>query len=335
MPLSVSPDSKIHLHFDNDTALGEVFEVTQDRLDAALARHPEIAKRLQVTIDYDGQNFDDRIATADVLFGWRFNRAGLAEKAPRLRWIHAPGAGIEQFTPFDWLPEQVVFTNNRGVHGERANEYAFMAVLMLNNRLPEMVTNQRAGRWEQLFNSGVTGKTLLVIGVGNVGGGVARWAKQFGMRVVGVRRSGKPHPSVDEMHTPDKLKALIPSADFIIMTAPSTANTQRLLGAEEIALMRRGAGFVNYSRAKLVDYEALRARLEKRELSAVLDVFDPEPLPEDSPLWQTPNLIITPHSSSDDTENYTPKTLDLLFENMRRFLAGERLANVVDPKLEY
>ena len=90
----------------------------------------------------------------------------------------------------------MVFTNNRGVHGARAHEYAIMAVLMLNNRVPEMVTHQRAGRWEQTFNTGIAGKTLLVIGVGSVGGGVAEWAKRFGMRVIGVRRTAKPHPAV-------------------------------------------------------------------------------------------------------------------------------------------
>jgi glyoxylate/hydroxypyruvate reductase len=108
-----------------------------------------------------------------------------------------------------------------------------------------------------------------------------------------------------------------------------------MLGAAELALMKKGAGLLNYSRAALVDYEALRKRLEKGELSAVLDVFDPEPLPSSSPLWKTPNLIITPHCSSDDTERYTPKTLELVFRQMERFMAGKRLSNVVDPTLEY
>ena len=198
-----------------------------------------------------------------------------------------------------------------------------------------MVTNQRQGRWEQLFNSAVVGKTLLIVGVGHVGGSVASWAKRFGMRVIGIRRTGRNHRSVDSMHRPADLPKLLPEADFVLIAAPHTDATHHLIGASEIALLKRGAGLVNYSRANLVDYEALRGRLERGEVSAVLDVFSPEPLPSDSPLWQTPNLIITPHSSSDDTERYTPRTLDLVMRNMERFLAGKTLMNRVSPKLQY
>ncbi len=332
---AVAGRERIHLHIDNDSQLGEVFEVTPARLDAALKAFPHVAQHLRITMETDGHRLDEHLATADVLFGWRFDRSNLEQRAPKLRWIHAPGAGINHFIPFDWLPARMVFTNNRGIHGARAHEYAIMAILMLNNRLPEMVTNQRQGRWEQLFNSGIEGKTLLVIGVGSVGGGIATWAKRFGMYVIGVRRTGRPRRGVDEMHTPDALPKLLPRADFVAVATPATTKTKRLLGREEIALLKKGAGLLNYSRAALVDYEALRERLERRELTAVLDVFDPEPLPADSPLWRTPNLIITPHSSSDDTERYTPKTLDLLFRQMERFMAGRKLANIVDRELEY
>jgi len=326
---------KIHLHIDNDTSLDEVFEVTRARISASLKKFPGLAGRLKITLEDDGRRLDQNLKTADVLFGWNFNRKNLAQRAPRLRWIHAPGAGINHFLPFDWLPENVDFTNNRGIHGARAHEYAIMAILMLNNRLPEMVTHQRAGRWQQCFNSGIEGKTLLVIGVGSVGSGLAVWAKRFGMKVIGVRRTGQPRPSVDEMHKPGALRKLLPRADFVAITTPATASTERMLGAKEIALLKKGAGLLNYSRAALVDYEALRKRLVRGEVSAILDVFDPEPLPRGSPLWKTPNLIITPHCSSDDTELYTPKTLDLLFRQMKRFMAGRRLLNVVSRDLEY
>ena len=328
-------DGKVHLHIDNDRALGIVFEVTPERLDAALRKFPDVAERIECTIDFDCENFERHIATADALLCWTIDTKNLAARAPKLRWIHASGAGVEQFAPFDWLPEGATFTNNAGVHGERANEYAIMAVLMLNNRLPEMVTNQRAARWEQTFNTGIDGKTLLVVGVGHVGGGVATWAKRFGMSVLGVRRTGEPHPAVDEMYGPEAIPDLIPRADFIIVCAPATSRTRHLLGRAEIDAMRPGAGIVSYSRAQVIDHDALRERLDRREISAILDVFDPEPLPADSPLWHTPNVIITPHCSSDDTDVYIPKTLDFVFENMRRFLAGEPLENRVDPDLEY
>ncbi len=329
------PPDAIRLHVENDSGLGAVFEVTRERLDAAFARFPDLAGRVDCSIGYDGADFDRQIADADALVCWTIDHRNIAARAPRLRWIHATGAGVEQFAPFDWLPAGATFTNNRGVHGARAHEYAIMSVLMLNNRVPEMVTHQRAGRWEQTFNTGIAGKTLLVVGVGSVGGGVAEWAKRFGMRVLGVRRTAQPHPAVDEMHGPEAIGGLIPRADFIIATAPATAQTRHLIGAAEIDAIRPGGGIVNYGRARVVDYEALRRRLERREISAVLDVFDPEPLPASSPLWRTPNLIITPHCSSDDTEAYIPRTLDLVCANLRRFLAGQPLENRVDPALEY
>ncbi len=328
-------ESVINLHIENDSSLGEVFEVTPGRMESAFGRFPDVAGRVDYTIGYDCETFEERIATADALVCWTIDTKNLARRAPRLRWIHATGAGVEHFAPFDWLPEGTTFTNNVGIHGDRANEYAIMSVLMLNNRLPEMFTNQRAGRWEQTFNTGIAGKTLLVVGVGNVGGGVATWAKRFGMSVLGVRRTREAHPAVDEMHGPDAIPDLIPRADYIIVCAPATAHTRHLLGRGEIAAMRPGTGIVSYSRATVIDYEALRERCERREVSAILDVFDPEPLPADSPLWHTPNVIITPHCSSDDTDVYIPKTLNHVFSNMRRFLAGEPLENRVDPALEY
>jgi len=332
---SARADGKIHLHVENTRELGPVFEASPERVAAALKDHPDVAERLHVTLGYDGDIIERELPDADILFAWNFDRGNLAARAPRLKWVHAHGAGVNHLMPLTWLPRGAVLTNSRGVHAERASEYAIMAVLMLNNRLPEMVTNQRQARWEQLFNSAVVGKTLLIVGVGHVGGSVASWAKRFGVRVIGIRRTGRAHRSVDAMHRPEDLAKLLPEADFVLIAAPHTDATHHLIGASEIALLKRGAGLVNYSRANLVDYEALRGRLERGEVSAVLDVFSPEPLPSDSPLWQTPNLIITPHSSSDDTERYTPRTLDLVMRNIERFLAGKTLMNRVSPKLQY
>ena len=326
---------KIHFHIDNLRPLGPVFQVTPQRLNEALKRHPKVARSLHITMSYDGKGMDRHLKTADALFVWKLNRANFAERAPKLRWVQAPGAGINHLLPLDWLPKSAVFTNNSGVHGARANEYGIMAILMLNNRLPEMMTNQRMSRWDQLFNSGIAGKTLLVVGVGNVGGGIARWAKKFGLRVIGTRRTGKPHRYVDRMYRPQNLSKALPQADFVLVTAPSTPDTRHLIGRKELNLLKKGAGIACYSRADIIDYGALRTKLEKGQLTAVLDVFDPEPLPKTSPLWKTPNLIITPHCSSDDTASYTSDTLDLTFKNMERFIAGRPLLNRIDPKLGY
>jgi phosphoglycerate dehydrogenase-like enzyme len=333
--IDVPSEKKTHLHIENTGSLGPVFQVTRKRLKDALRRHPEVAKRIKVSLGTDGDIFDREIGTADALFGWSFDREELASRARRLRWVHAHGAGVNHLLPLDWLPEGAVLTNSRGVHSERASEYAMMAILALNNRLPEMFANQAKGRWLQLYNTGIAGKTLLIVGVGSVGGSTAVVAKKFGLHTLGIRRSGEPHPAIDQMLLPRDLDRVIRRADFVLVTAPYTPHTHHLIGARQLDLMKKGAGLVNYSRANLVDYDALRRKLRANELSAVLDVFDPEPLPRSSPLWRTPNLIITPHSSSDDAERYTPVTLDLVFRNMARFLDGQQLLNQVRPELGY
>jgi glyoxylate/hydroxypyruvate reductase len=326
---------RVHLHIENPPSPGEVFEVTRQRVEKALASYPALRKRIEITIGYDGDILNGALKTADVLFGWSFDRSNLAERAPNLRWIHAHGAGVNHLMPLDWLPPGAVLTNSRGVHGSKADEYAIMSILMLNNRVPEMVASQRRATWNQVFNTSIEGKTLLIVGVGHVGRGAAKWAKRFGLNVIGIRRTGKPHRYVDAMHRPSALRRLLPSADFVLITAPHTRDSHHMIGAREIALLKKGAGIANYSRANLVDYEALRGRLEKGELSAILDVFDPEPLPSESWLWHAPNLIITPHCSSDDRELYTIKTLDLVFRNMKRFIAGKPLVNRVDARYQY
>ena len=326
---------RVHLHIENTGYLGPIFQVTKARLQDAVRRHRDVARQIDITLGTDGDIYDRSIKTADVLFGWDFDRKGLAARAPNIKWVHVHGAGVNHVFPLDWLPKGAVLTNSRGVHGDRASEYAIMAVLALNNRLPEMITNQRKSRWQQLYNTGIAGKTLLVVGVGSVGGGTAAFAKKFGMRTIGVRRTGERHPSIDKMVKPQDLNRVLPDADFVLVTAPHTKDTHHMIGARQLDLMKKGAGLVNYSRANLVDYRALRKKLQRNEMSAVLDVFDPEPLPSSSPLWRTPNLIMTPHSSSDDTELYTPHTLDLVFRNMARFLQGKPLLNQVRPELGY
>jgi len=325
----------IHLHVENSRDLGDVFEATPKRITEALGRHPHLAGKVKVTIGHDGDIYARAIRTAHVLFGWRFDREGLAETAPNLRWVHAHGAGIYHLMPLDWLPPGAVLTNSRGVHGEKAEEYTLMAILMLNNRMPQIMNNQSRARWEQPFNSSVAGKTLLVVGVGHIGGGAAKWAKRFGMKVVGIRRTGRPHRYVDEMHVPAALPKLLGRADFVLIATPHTKDTQQLIGRRELDRMKPGTGLINYSRAALVDYEALAPKLRKGELSAILDVFDPEPLPRSSLLWKLPNLIITPHCSSDDAERYTPRTLDLICRNLERLIAGKPLLNRVSPKYQY
>ena len=340
------PGELVRVHVKNNHASPEtfpptregeaVFTITGERFEAAAARYPHVARHLDVLIDWDLDRFESSMRTAEVLVTWDLPTADLARVAPKLRLIHIIGAGVEHLCPMDWVPEGVTVVNNRGAHADKAGEYGLMAVLMLHNRVPAIIGNQRREHWESLYSTPVAGKTLLVIGVGSIGAAVARRCRALGVRVLGVSRHGRPVDAVDEMHSPDRLDDLLPGADFVLVAVPLTPETRNLLDARRQELMKPGAGVVNVGRAATVDYGALTANLLSGRLSgAVLDVFDPEPLPAGSPLWSAPNLVITPHVSADDGDSYVALTLELVFRNLERLLEGRPLVNVVRPELGY
>jgi phosphoglycerate dehydrogenase-like enzyme len=198
------------------------------------------------------------------------------------------------------------------------------------------VTRQRERRWDQRFTSTIDGRTAVLLGVGAIGTAVARLLRRFGVRVLGVRRSGRPHRLVEEMYRTSELAKVLPRADFLVVTTPLTPETRGLLGRRELDLLPRHAGLVNLGRGAVLDADALADKLERGELAgAVLDVLPQEPLPPASRLWTTPNLVITPHCAVDDGERYVARCLDVFFENLDRYLSGRRLTNLVDPKLGY
>lgn len=328
--------SKVYVHIKNNRAGEYVFRTTPERYAAAESRHPDVAERIETLIDWDLDHFDSSMQCAEVMMTWDLPTDNLRERAPRLKWIHIIGAGVEHLAPFDWLPRGVTLTNNAGIHIEKTMGYVGMALQMLNNNMPGFITDQRHTRWNPVYNTPIEGKTVTIVGVGKMGGAAAWQAKKMGLRVIGVRRSGRPARYVDAMYRPEELETALTAADFVIVNTPLTPETHGMIGRKQLDVMKKSAGLINLSRAKVVDYAALAEKLEAGALAgAVLDVHDPEPLPPDSPYWHTPNLIITPHISSDDDESYTPLTLDLLFENMWRFLEGKPLKNRIHPKLGY
>ncbi|MEJ0015933.1 MAG: D-2-hydroxyacid dehydrogenase [Acetobacteraceae bacterium] len=330
------PSDVVRVHFDSRRSADPVFHMTEPLCAAAFARHPELAGRVAFSTGWDLEDADRVFAEVDVFVGFRIPTGLVEARKGPLRFIHLIGAGVEHLRPLDWLPPEVALTNNRGIHRQKAGEFILMALLLLNNRVPSLMNAQAAHRWTQMFTGQAKGKTALIVGAGNLGSAGAREARRLGFHVIGVTRSGRPNQDCDETYAADQLHAVLPRADFVVVAVPSTANTDGLFGEAEYALMKPGAGFVNFGRAKVCDYDALSRHLRSGRLSgAVLDVFDPEPLPAESPLWDVPNLLITPHCSSDDAEAYIPMTLDLVFTNVGRMLRGEPLLNVVDPALEY
>lgn len=327
---------RVRVHIEVDRRLYPVFMITPEAYQAALERHPDVAPYLETSIGYDFETWDEAMASAEVLIGYRFPTEGVSRYAPNLRWIQVIAAGVDHLCPLDWLPAGVALTTNSGAHVPKAAQSASMAILMVNSELPFLVTSQRRHQWNRKFTPTVEGRTLAIVGVGRIGGGVAEEAKHLKMHVLGVRRTGQPHPFVDEMYRPEELGRVLPRADIVIVTAAFTSTTRHLMGPKEFRLMKPGAAFINMARGGLVDYEALAERLTTGALSgAVVDVTAPEPLPADSPLWDTPNLIITPHVMSDDLDRYVPRTLDVFMANVRRYVAGDPLMNRVDVTLEY
>ena len=328
----------------------KVFRMTEERLAAALERHPKAREIAEFSItrtttsyendpswnDGDHELFYRDVADADALVGYMFPLKDVDRAAPRLKWIHIIGAGIEHLHPLSWLPKDVTLTNNRGAHGPKTYEFAMMAMLMLGNHMPRLATAQRAHRWDAHFVSIVKGGTALIVGAGKQGSAVARAARALGIRPVGINPSVIENPDFDEIAAPARLHELLPAADYVFLTLPATHETRRFFGRREFALMKERAGFVNISRGSVLDANGLIDALQEGKISgALLDVFDDEPLPADSPLWDAPNLTITPHMGCDDEENYIHRTFDIVMENLVRLHEGKALENVIDPDRGY
>jgi phosphoglycerate dehydrogenase-like enzyme len=237
--------------------------------------------------------------------------------------------------PMTWLPQDIMLTNNTGAHGAKAEESCLMALLVLQSRLPEVIRQQQDHVWKPVFTTPVLGKTVVVVGFGDLGQGAGRAAKKLGMTVIAVTRSGKATKLADRVVSSRRIDSVLPKADFVIVTTPLTAETRGLINRERINRLKPDAGFVNIGRSPIVDYVTLREQLESGALcGAVLDVFDQEPLPPDSPYWTTKNLMVLPHISCDDPR-YIEHLLDFWFSNFERYWAGKKLKNIVDRRLGY
>jgi phosphoglycerate dehydrogenase-like enzyme len=261
-----------------------------------------------------------------------------------LRWVHSSAAAVADLLPLDELARRgIVVTNSRGIQAIPMAEQVMAGLLALARRLDLTIVAQQERRWiqEQLGEVDhpwlLHGKSMTIVGLGSIGLAVAERAHAFGMRITAVRRRpDRPAPSYMEgVVGADSLNDALRGADVVVIAAPSVAATTRLIGAEQMALLNRGAILVNVGRAQIVDTEAMISSLEQGQLGgAVLDVFDKEPLDASSPLWSMPNVIVTPHSAG-FRANHWEDVVDLFVENVRRFQLGRTLRNVVDPAAGY
>jgi len=274
------------------------------------------------------------IEEAEVLIVFRPPRDHWG-RGRRLRLLQTIGAGVDAVLPAPDLPERVQITNARGAHEPEMSEFALALILALSKRLPMAMAQQREHTWKLFGTYGLSGKTLGVLGLGAIGHAVARRATALGMRVIGTKRNPEPLAEVDRVLPPSETREVLAESDVVIVTLPRTPETEGLLDADAIAAMKPGAQLVNVARGGIVDEAALATALREGGLSgAALDVFEEEPLPASSPLWDTPNLLVTPHVAG-ISRDYMARVGEIFFENIRRLESGDRLLNLVDRDRGY
>jgi phosphoglycerate dehydrogenase-like enzyme len=295
--------------------------------------------RLAEVNTVDAAGLADALPGADVLLAWDFHTPALAgawRSADRLRWVHTASAGVDNVLTPQVAASDVTVTNSRGVFDGAIAEYVLGVVLAFAKDLPGTWDRQRRREWEHRDTERVADTTALVVGVGPIGRAVARLLRAAGMRVRGVGRTGRTgDPDFGEVTASAELVALLPEADYLVLVAPLTAQTRGLIGAAELAALRPTARLVNVGRGELVDEAALIEALRRGALAgAALDVFEREPLPPSSPLWDLPGVVVSPHMSA-DVIGWRESLADLFLDNLRRWCAGQPLRNVVDKSVGY
>jgi len=278
----------------------------------------------------DRAALDARIGEADVLVVSGLWRNEVAALAPKLKFIQSIGAGTDQFDRALLAARGIRLASAAGVNARAVSEHAMALILALARRLPEARDNQARRHWRGMIGDlagredELQGKTLLIVGLGRIGGRLAQLARAFDMRVIGVRRDpAGGRGAADEVHALSALPGLLPAADFVALTCPLTAETTNLIDAAALAAMQPSAYLVNCARGRVVDEPALVAALQAGTIAgAGVDVTWEEPLPADSALWAAPNAFITPHTAG-ETRRYEDNVLDILMENLSRQWRGE------------
>jgi len=342
----LNKEKKIKIHIKNnhwaagsfptDAEGEENFTITKEHLDEALQDHPEIKDKLEIFVDWDEENFEKSMSNSDILLAWNFPTKNLKKISPNLKWIHIVSAGVEHLLPLDWMFDDLVLTNSSGVHAKKAGEYGLMAVLMLQNHITKIVTNQKNKEFVSLFSNPIAGKTVVVVGTGSLGSSMAKHINLLGANVIGVNKRGKKVEGCNEVITIENIDNVLPNADFLYLAVPETPDTKNLISKKRLDMLKPSCGIVNVGRQSVMDYEVLSEKLHNNEIAgAILDVFTHEPLDKSSKLWNTPNLIITPHVSSDDNGDYVRLTLNIFIKNLKLFIEKKNLINQIDKNLGY
>ena len=290
----------------------------------------------------DYKRVDEEIVDAEVVIAWSIRPEQIAA-AKELRWIHSPAAAVHQLMFPELVASDVVLTNAREVHGPVVAEHVIALIFALAKKIPSSVLLQQKHVWGQqiLWDERprvreVAGATVGLIGLGSIGRSVVRSAKALGMRVIAAREHPeKGSEGADAVFAPAQIDEVFRQVDYVVLAAPVTASTKAIANTERLALMKPEACLINVGRGQLVDEPALAAALREKKIGgAALDVFPKEPLAADSPLWDVPNLLITPHTAA-LTDKLWERHYALFSKNLRRYLNHEALLAVVDKRKGY
>lgn len=276
------------------------------------------------------------IEDADILVSWGdLNLHELLPRANQLKWIHALSAGVEQFLLPDIIESNILLTNSRGIHGIPIAEHVLAMMLSFTRGIYIACTQQKQKVWKSMQLDELYEKSIAIIGLGSIGREIAKRAKGMGMKVLATKRTITTELFVDKLYTTDQLPHLLSAVDFVVITLPLTPQTAGIFTLDKFQLMKKSAYFINVARGAIVNEADLLTALQTNVIrGAALDVFEREPLPEDSPLWTLPNVLVTPHIAA-KSPYYIDRSLKIFVENLSKFLSNAEMLNVIDKERGY
>lgn len=296
----------------------------------------KISSELKLDLIDSSSDYLPVLKEAEIIFGWP--KTDFLKKAEKLKWLHLPSAGVDRYADKKiYHNSNIKLTNSSGVYGKPIAEHVFSMIMAHNRNLIDYAYDKQQKKWERrneikdFFNS-----TVGILGLGDIGSTIAKRAKAWGAEVLALKRTMTAAPDyVDKIYLNEDLDKLLKQSDYVILTLPGTPETEEIIGSKELNLMKDSAFIVNIGRGTLIKQDDLIHALKNKLIAgAGLDVTDPEPLPEDSEIWELDNVILTPHTSGFSPTN-DRRRFKIFKDNLKRYVNNDELCNKVDFKLKY
>jgi phosphoglycerate dehydrogenase-like enzyme len=294
-----------------------------------------VAPGIKVT-SAEPENAGQYIAATDILLAWGWmDIRPLYLAAPNIKWVHALSAGVEKLLLPEIQTSSTILTNSKGIHGIPVSEHVFAMMLSFTRGLNLYIRQQCQHKWKRVHTDEIHEKTIAIVGLGSIGREIAKKAKCLGMEVVATKREMTAEIFVDRLFRPDQLEEMLAIADFVVLSLPLIEETKGFFGLKQFEAMKRSAYLINIARGGVIKENDLIQALEQGLIKgAGLDVFEEEPLPETSPLWDMTNVIITPHMAA-LSPYYLDRAIKLFVDNLARYVQGREMINVVDKTKGY